>query len=499
MEHRFEMKIQLGVIEHLGVNLYSNIPAVLSEVIANAWDADATRVTIDIDANAKSITVVDNGRGMTADELNEQYLVVGYSRRVFDETKTPKGRHVMGRKGIGKLSLFSIADRYEVLTAGRDEDLGAQAPLEVSGIQMDMGEIRKRIRRNDIHYNPVELDVQHQDTGLEDTGTIIKLEDVKVPLDGRSVAGLRQRVARRFSVINPEHEFEVVIDGVAVSIEDRRLLKKARCLFTLGEGKWTEGIRSSYEDKAEYFEAIGTQVAEWPRDQNLEGWIGIVSTRGELADDENKLPIIAWGKLIHEDIISNLDLGGFWLKYVVGEIRADFIDNDKDPDIATSDRQSLREDDPRYLQLREAMLEVMRQVERGYKTWQRKRQVSAVAEGSPAVASALESLSAARWQNASPVLEGAVDAVNSGQISRESLGTIAAAVATAWSQKSAASESLLGGVQLLFDGLDIVDRTAGEIDWSTDIEWPERIVTPPSDADELLRRTALANNALIGA
>ena len=35
------MSTSLSSLEHLGINLYSNIPAVLSEIVANAWDADA--------------------------------------------------------------------------------------------------------------------------------------------------------------------------------------------------------------------------------------------------------------------------------------------------------------------------------------------------------------------------------------------------------------------------------------------------------------------------
>jgi hypothetical protein len=37
----FVMTVDLNVLEHLGINLYSNIAAVLTEAVANAWDADA--------------------------------------------------------------------------------------------------------------------------------------------------------------------------------------------------------------------------------------------------------------------------------------------------------------------------------------------------------------------------------------------------------------------------------------------------------------------------
>ncbi len=42
-----ELKFDPNTIEHLGVSLYSQLPSVLSELISNAWDADAKSVLID--------------------------------------------------------------------------------------------------------------------------------------------------------------------------------------------------------------------------------------------------------------------------------------------------------------------------------------------------------------------------------------------------------------------------------------------------------------------
>ncbi|MDA8312461.1 MAG: ATP-binding protein [Actinomycetota bacterium] len=94
-QHPYTMRLSLSVVDHLGLNLYSNIPAVLSEVVANAWDADAEHVEIVIDAESRTISVTDD---------------VGYKRREAGSSGTARGRRVMGRKGIGKLSLFAIAD-----------------------------------------------------------------------------------------------------------------------------------------------------------------------------------------------------------------------------------------------------------------------------------------------------------------------------------------------------------------------------------------------------
>ena len=104
------MSLSLNVLNHLGLNLYSNVPAVLSEVVANAWDADAENVTIEINTERGKVILTDDGHGMSRSDVNQKFLMVGYQRREHPGgavTPTHK-RQVMGRKGIGKLSLLGL-------------------------------------------------------------------------------------------------------------------------------------------------------------------------------------------------------------------------------------------------------------------------------------------------------------------------------------------------------------------------------------------------------
>lgn len=112
----YKMSISLNVLNHLGIGLYSNVPAVLSEIVANAWDADAEEVDIIIDPKENIISIYDNGSGMNLADINQKYLMVGYSKRTNEPPLTSKGRSPMGRKGIGKLSVFSIADTAEIFS-----------------------------------------------------------------------------------------------------------------------------------------------------------------------------------------------------------------------------------------------------------------------------------------------------------------------------------------------------------------------------------------------
>ncbi len=43
---KYQLSIDLNALNHLGINLYSNIPAVVSETVANSWDADAIQRAI---------------------------------------------------------------------------------------------------------------------------------------------------------------------------------------------------------------------------------------------------------------------------------------------------------------------------------------------------------------------------------------------------------------------------------------------------------------------
>ncbi len=109
----------------------SNVAAVLSEVVANSWDADAEHVGVAIDPSEGRVVIEDDGHGMTVEDANRKYLHVGYARREEAPTTPRFGRPVMGRKGIGKLSLFSIARTVRVESvAGGESTASSWTPMK---------------------------------------------------------------------------------------------------------------------------------------------------------------------------------------------------------------------------------------------------------------------------------------------------------------------------------------------------------------------------------
>lgn len=115
MARELELSFDINTINHLGVKLYSTIPPMLAELVSNAWDADAHNVWIRVSNEDKKIEVTDDGVGMSFDELNDKFLKVGRNRRIeLNEDTTADGRKVLGKKGLGKLSMFGIGPSITV-------------------------------------------------------------------------------------------------------------------------------------------------------------------------------------------------------------------------------------------------------------------------------------------------------------------------------------------------------------------------------------------------
>ena len=344
-EHTYEMRVGLGVLKHLGIGLYSNVPAVLSEVVANSWDADATTVLVQIDRENGRITITDNGHGMTIEDVNRRYLNVGYERRNEPNgAVTAKfGRPVMGRKGIGKLSLFSIAQTVTIHTK--------RAGHQAHGFVMDSEEIKRQIGEDGMgQYNPVPVDPS--EVHLDGTsGTRIVLTRLNRQIQ-RASEHLRRRLARRFSVIGELNDFDVTLDGSPITIEDRGYHNKVEYLWSFGERG------QALADVADLNAPATIRPGEIAGDEGYEidGWIGTALLPSDLKENGeslNKIIVMVRGKLAQEDILDEFSEGRLYTKYLIGEIHADFLDLDDLDDIATSSRQKIVEDDDRYRALRQ--------------------------------------------------------------------------------------------------------------------------------------------------
>jgi hypothetical protein len=345
-EGRFALTISLNVLEHLGINLYSNVPSVLSEIVANAWDADAERVDVEWDRANGRIVISDDGTGMIAEEVNNRFLKVGHRRRDDQPGLTNKGRKPMGRKGIGKLSLFSIAGTVKVETA-RDGN--------TSAFVMRLEDVRRKVREEGGTGTYIPVEVPTDDIDFLH-GTRITLTELRHRQTIATSKAVRKRVARRFAVLGDQFGFKVFIDGEEVVPADRAYYDKLQYVWTYGEQAEVLGLASN----AEHTEA--RPVPENLAGLVVSGWLGTVKESRQLKDEEgdnlNRIAVFVRGKMAQEDILADFSERGVYASYLIGEMRAEGMDlydggdTDPDEDAATSSRQRLVEDDARYQDLK---------------------------------------------------------------------------------------------------------------------------------------------------
>jgi uncharacterized protein (TIGR02391 family) len=334
----YELKFDPKTIEHLGVKMYSTLPPALSEIISNAYDADADSVVLTFNEQNKvplSITVSDDGYGMSSKEVQEKFLVIGRNRRNTDGDK-PSEKHKRlptGKKGLGKLALFGLA---KVITVDTVKDgyrnrftLEWESLLSADGV-----------------YNP-KMEVINEKTN-KNSGTTIKLSQLKrkTPFDLESLADSMSKIF----IIDTSFSIKLKsTDGTETIVDNERKYKQVEEQFI-----WNE--TDLVPEDSEYSEItlrLMTSKTPIPPNSGLRG-----------------ITLFSRGKLVNSPEYFASSTSSHFFQYLTGWIKADFID-ELDEDVISTNRQSINWDNPEMEKFREFLSNIIMTVSR---EWRKKRE-----------------------------------------------------------------------------------------------------------------------------
>ncbi|MGM5031375.1 ATP-binding protein [Tardiphaga sp. 803_E3_N1_3] len=255
----FKMKIQGGVLENLGIRMYTKLGKVLVEFAANAYDSDSPFVDIVFDVPAitsardlvrksalarlaeerklqaakpdsrrpkrkahvivdplpdeVTIVISDRGHGMTAQEMAARFLPLNRNRR-RDATGGEENdfyseagkRLVMGRKGIGKLSAFGVAGRMVIRSKRAGQKFWTELDLQANTLM-----VTENITNVAIPHQYVDADA----ADLDKHGTEITLSGLRCDSMNFTVAEIAEVLNQTFYPIKPE-EFDIRINSNAI-------------------------------------------------------------------------------------------------------------------------------------------------------------------------------------------------------------------------------------------------------------------------------------------
>ncbi|WP_329006548.1 ATP-binding protein [Pseudomonas aeruginosa] len=109
--------VDAALLRELGERLVGKPHIALAELVKNSYDADATEVVIRFSED--SITIVDNGDGMSPLEFKKYWLRIGTTHKQ-DSNRTARNRQVTGSKGVGRLSVQFLGDKVELVSRSKD-------------------------------------------------------------------------------------------------------------------------------------------------------------------------------------------------------------------------------------------------------------------------------------------------------------------------------------------------------------------------------------------
>ncbi|MDI6808031.1 MAG: ATP-binding protein [Candidatus Eisenbacteria bacterium] len=120
-----QVTIDKSHITTLGERLYAESIEFVRELVNNAYDADATLVSVLVSEN--SIEISDNGSGMDREGL-KQYFNIGSQQKLYSPKSPVYRRDRIGQFGIGKFASLGACKRFEVIT--RKEDFVARVVFD---------------------------------------------------------------------------------------------------------------------------------------------------------------------------------------------------------------------------------------------------------------------------------------------------------------------------------------------------------------------------------
>ena len=199
------------IINFLGSEMFVTDVAVLYELVKNAYDADASEVSIRFnhrDHEGQVISIRDNGTGMRPDQLADCWFAMGSDHKAIDRTQGRKserfGRIPLGQEGLARFGTQRVGTSMRVVTR-------AEGSPEIEST-MDWDVLMRSEFLSDF---PISVDeVKPTDRIFPDhTGTQVEVSGLRRPWNTTDFQDLSTHINFMTSRVSDE-EFKVTLEGV---------------------------------------------------------------------------------------------------------------------------------------------------------------------------------------------------------------------------------------------------------------------------------------------
>lgn len=339
-KEKLKMSFDPLVIDDLGAKLYSTLPPIISELIANGYDACAKNVWIELSGTGenKKITVTDDGVGMSFKEIDEKYLRIGRKRRELEAPKKLKcNRLPIGKKGLGKLAFFGIARNAVIET-----DDGKEKTI----FEMDWEKIQKSSTKKE--YEPKFF--RKNTSKISKTKITLSKIDRKSNFDTES---LKINISNYFIF---DKDFKVHIKD-----DKDKKFQEINNEIRYQQGDRGEDFSWSFPNEIKKLKL----EKKYPFSKQIKGKIILFNL--PVKNNLRGVTLFSRKKLVSIPESFPIQGSSHFFQYLTGWLEIDFIDDLK-PDVIATNRGSLNWNDENLEQLKKFLEEIITHI---HKEWRK--------------------------------------------------------------------------------------------------------------------------------
>lgn len=202
-----EFRPRARILKLIGAELISDDVVAVTELVKNAHDADASRVTITFRGvtagDGGEIVISDDGSGMDLETLLGRWMEpAGSSKAAADRKRTRKGRRALGEKGLGRFSADKLASRLELISRTKGSANEIRATFDWD-----------RFDDDSLMLSDIKCSWELRPATIKPHGTILRMTGLRSEWTERMFRRLATRLSRLQTPFRELGDFTICIDS----------------------------------------------------------------------------------------------------------------------------------------------------------------------------------------------------------------------------------------------------------------------------------------------
>ncbi|MEN9610071.1 MAG: hypothetical protein RLZZ628_885 [Bacteroidota bacterium] len=199
----------------LGRDLITDRVTALFELVKNAYDADATEVCIEFSnvktlSESSKIIIRDNGEGMSLEDLQNKWMVVGTNSKRTRTHSLKFNRRLSGDKGIGRFAVDKLGGYLKLRTKKENEP---EFAVTIDWNAYENAAAQKKVNDAMILFTEMDNPISFDEKNIENHGTILEISNLHELWSDKDLQRLELELSKMVSPFRRSDPFEIILQA----------------------------------------------------------------------------------------------------------------------------------------------------------------------------------------------------------------------------------------------------------------------------------------------